>query len=100
MTIFHLIKEISAVMDIPTCNKIIKCTTFEDSDGVIELAKAPKMRPRTKYTAIKHHHFTSHVQKGEIIIEKVDAAEQEADFLTKLLVLQLFGYLRKKVIGW
>ena len=73
---------------------------FEDNNGAIELAKAPKMRPRTKHADIKYHHFRSRVQKAEVIIEKVDAAEKEADFLTKPLVLQLFCYLRKKIMGW
>jgi len=31
---------------------------------------------------------------------KVDTTEQEADFLTKPLVQQLFCYLRRKVMGW
>ena len=96
----RLLNEISAMMGIPNCSKKIKCTVFEDNNGTIELAKALKMRPRTKHIAIKYHHFRSYVQKGDIIIEKVDTAEQEADFLTKLLVLQLFCYLRKKVMGW
>ena len=84
----------------PTCDKTIKCTAFEDDNGTIELAKAPKMRPRTKYAAIKHHHFRSCAQKREIIIEKVDTAEEETDFRTKPIVLQLFCCLRKKVMGW
>ena len=88
------------LMDVPSCDKIMKCTVFEDNNGAIELAKAPMMRPRTKHIAMKYHNFRSCVQKGETIIEKVDAAEQEADFLTKPLVLQLFCYLRKKVMGW
>ena len=84
----------------PTCSKTIKYTTFEDNDGAIELVDAPKMRPRDKHIAIKHRHFLSRAQKGDIIIEKVDIAEEEADFLMKPLVLQLFYYLRKKVMGW
>ena len=99
MPIMHLLKEIGAVMDVLSCDKIIKCTAFEDSNGAIELAKAPKMRPRAKNIAIKYHHLRSCVQKGEIIIKKVDTTEQEDDFLTKPLVLHLFCYLRKKVMG-
>ena len=96
----HFLKEIGDVMEIPHCDKIIKCTAFEDNNGTIELAKAPKMRLRTKHIAIKHYHFRSCIQKGGMIIEKVGTAEQEADFLTKPIVLQLLFYLRKKVMGW
>ena len=87
-------------MDVPNCDETIKCTSLEDDNGAIELFKAPKMRPRTKCTAFKHQHFRSHVQKVEIIIETVGVAEQESDFITKPLVLQLFCFLRKKVMGW
>ena len=55
--IVYLLKEISVVTDVSTCNKTIKCTAFEDNNGAIELAKDLKMRPRTKHVAIKCHHF-------------------------------------------
>ena len=60
-SIMHFLKEIGAVMDIPACDKVIKCAVFEDNNGAIEVAKAPKMRPRTKHVAIKRHHFRSHI---------------------------------------
>ena len=71
-------------MDIPECNKSMKCTVFEDNNSALEIAKTSKMRPRTKHIAIKCHHFCMHVQQGDIKIVKIDTAEQEADFLTKL----------------
>jgi hypothetical protein len=33
------------------------CQAFEDSSGALEMAKTPKMRPRTKHMHIKYHHF-------------------------------------------
>ena len=98
--IVHFLREVSAVTDIADCSKTMKCTVFEDNNGALELAKTPKMRPRTKHIAIKHHHFRSFVEKGDMKTQKVDTTEQEADFLTKPLVLQLFSYLRRKVMGW
>ena len=46
----------------------VKCKLFEDNNGAIELAKAPKILPRTKHTALKYHHFIEQVWKG--LIEK------------------------------
>ena len=86
-------------MNIPECNKLMKCIVFEENNSALEIAKTPKMRPRTKYIAIKYHHFRTYIQNGNIKIEKVDTTEQEVDFLTKSLVIQLFCYLRRKVIG-
>ena len=87
-------------MNVADCGKTMKCTVFEDNNGALETAKAPKMRPRTKYIAIKYHHFRMHIEREDTQLEKMHATEQEADFLTKPLVQQLFSYLRKKVMGW
>jgi hypothetical protein len=43
-------------------------TIFEDNKGCVELANAPKMRPRTKHIALQYHHFHSHVASGDIKI--------------------------------
>ena len=32
-------------------------TVFEDNNGAIALATAPKMNARTKHIAVKYHHF-------------------------------------------
>ena len=87
-------------MGTPSFSKTIKYTALKDNNRAIELVKAPKTRPLTKNVTIKCHKFRSCTQKVDVIIKKVDTAEQETDFLTKLLVLQLFCYLRKKVMGW
>jgi hypothetical protein len=33
----------------------VHCKVFEDNGGAIEIAKVPKMRPRTKHLNIKYH---------------------------------------------
>ena len=55
--IMHFLREVSAVMDIPECNKSMKCIVFEDNNGALEMAKIPKMRPKTKHIVIKYYHF-------------------------------------------
>ena len=95
----HLLRELGAAMNTPECSKSMKCTVFEDNNGALELANAPKMRPQMKHIAIKHHHFPTCVRNGDTKIVKVDTTEQEAHFLTKPLVQQLFCYLRRKVMG-
>ena len=46
----------------------IHCSLFEDNSGVIELARTKKYRPRTKYIAIKYHHFRRYIQDGLVSI--------------------------------
>jgi hypothetical protein len=41
---------------------------FEDNAAAYELARAPKMRPRTKHIALKYHHFREHVSNGTVRI--------------------------------
>eukprot|EP00957_Ditylum_brightwellii_P018067 1361598-Ditylum_brightwellii.AAC.1 len=53
-----------------------KCTVFEDKNGYIELAKCPRMRPRTNHISIKYHHFRKKVQEGLIKVLKIDTKEQ------------------------
>ena len=71
---------------------IVKCKVFEDNNGVIELAKAPNILPRTKHIDLKYHHFRE--------INAIDTLEQVADIFTKALPFPIFNYLRKKMMGW
>jgi hypothetical protein len=54
----------------------IHCKVFEDNEGAIEIAKVPKMRPRTNHLKIKYHHFREEVKKGAVSIYHVGAKEQ------------------------
>ena len=83
----------------------VACTVFEDNASCLELAIAPKMRPRTKHINIKYHHFRSHIKsdqnpQGSIKILHVGTKEQVADIFTKPLTILPFQHLRKKLMGW
>ena len=75
-------------------------TVFEDNNGALVLATAPKMNSRTKYIAVKYHHFQHHVEKGMIKIEKVESERQKADIFTKGLGPVKFPKIRKLLMGW
>jgi len=78
----------------------IHCKVFEDNTGAIEIAKVPKMRPRTKHLNIKYHHFREEVSKGTVSIYHVKTEDQMADMLTKPLDQKLFEAHREKMMGW
>jgi hypothetical protein len=44
------------------------CKVFEDTLGAVELAKEPKMRPRTKHINAKYHHFRQYVFEKKIVV--------------------------------
>ena len=76
-------------------------TVFEDNNGVLGLATAPKMSPRTKHIGVKYHWFKSHVgeEKG-VGIEKIDMQNQVADIFTKGLDPQTYQHVWKLLMGW
>ena len=78
----------------------IYCKAFEDNSGALEMARTPKMRPRTKFMNVKYHHFRSYVADGSIEIFAIDTLDQLADLFTKPLGLELFYKFTSKIFGW
>jgi hypothetical protein len=74
--------------------------SFEDIAGAIEIAKVPKMRPRTKHLNIEYHHFREEVKKGTVSIYHIGTKDQIADIFTTPLDERLFKSLRVKVMRW
>jgi hypothetical protein len=78
----------------------VHCKVFEDNSGALEIARLPKMLPRTKHLCVRLHHFREHVRKGLITIVKVTSEEQLADMLTKPQPEVLFVMQREAIIQW
>jgi hypothetical protein len=78
----------------------VHCRVFEDNSGALELARIPKMRPRTKHLNVKYHHFREHVRKGLISVHPISTLEQQADIYTKPLPQDLFQKFRLAIFGW
>ena len=77
----------------------VYCKVFEDNSGALELARLPKLRPRTKHINVCYHHFREHVRLGLIKIHHVATDEQTADVLTKPLAQNLFCRHRAAICG-
>jgi hypothetical protein len=78
----------------------IRCTVFEDNSGALEMARLPKMRPRTKHLCVRLHHFRERVRKGVITIQHVASELQLADVLTKPQPEALFLAQRESILQW
>ena len=84
-----------------TETSMMHSTVFEDNNGALALAQAPKMTPRTKYIAVEYHWFREHVGEGKgIILKKVESVVQKADIFTKGLVEVIFVRIRMLLLGW
>ena len=78
----------------------VHCTVFEENSGALELARLPKIRPRTKHINQSFHHFREYVERQEVMIQATPTEEQLADILTKPLVEATFTHHRKAIMGW
>jgi len=93
-------------LDEPSTPEVF-CTAFEDNSGALEMARVPKMRPRTKHINLKYHFFRSRVVqdgdediKGKVHIKAIDTKEQQGDLFTKSVCQELFLKFRKAIMGW
>ena len=98
--LLELIKEMrERKFDIVNTQPYVYCKVFEDNSGALELARLPRLRPRTKHINVCYHHFREHVRKGLIKIFPIDTKDQIADTLTKALAQNDFARHRKKMCG-
>jgi hypothetical protein len=98
--IMELIKEMKEHNISVICTKpYIYCKVFEDNSGALELARLPKLRPRTKHINVCYHHFREHVRKGLIKIFPVGTSKQTANVLTKALAQNNFVRHRVQLCG-
>ena len=96
-----LVEELNEIFNKDKIKPIVKCKLFEDNNGALELARAPKYRPRTKHIALKYHHFRNFVKEGRVEILPIDTKQQIADIFTKgISDVVLFKHLRHKLLGW
>ncbi len=73
---------------------------FEDKSGALEMARLPKMRPRTKHLCVKMHQFREHVRKGKVSILKIPTRFQLGDIATKARPEALFVSQRESLLQW
>jgi hypothetical protein len=56
--LIHLLEEINIKKSIHCINiPVVHCKVFKDIYGVIEMARVPNLRPRTKHLNAKYQHF-------------------------------------------
>ena len=73
---------------------------FEDNNGAIATATAPKMSPRTKHIAVKYHFVKQYFNKAcdflhPFLLKKINTEDQKADIFTKGLKAETFLTIRK-----
>jgi len=99
--VMNLIKELKGrAVDIVSTAPRVHCRAFEDNSGALELARLPKMRPRTKHINLVYHHFKDFVRRGLVSIYPITSANQCADLFTKPLPQNDFLRHRRTLLKW
>lgn len=99
--LLDLLKEVAEKgIDVDIKPALVHCKVFEDNSGAIELAKLPKIRPRTKHINVCFHHFRDHVENKTIEVIYIPTDQQRADILTKPLPVDKFIRFRKAIMKW
>jgi hypothetical protein len=101
LPMIEFMKEVNVyfkIEDLPSPK--VYCRVFEDNESCISIATNNRFSPRTKYIALKYHHFRGHVKDGTIKIQHVSTEDQLADMLTKPLELSSLARNRKGIMGW
>ena len=80
-------------------NPHVYCKVFEDNSGALELARLPKLRPRTKHINCCYHHFREFAHKGLLKFFPCSTDLMIADALTKPLAQNAFLRHRKHMCG-
>ena len=81
-------------------NTAVKSKNFEDNNGCISTATAPKLSARTKYICIKYHFVynffgPNRLANHPFILEKINTKLQKTDIFIKGLTKNIFQNLQK-----
>jgi len=99
--IIELFKELQELkLDVLKGNPRMHGKLYQDNSGAIELAKVPKMRPRTKHINVKYHHFREYISIGDISVNQINTADQPADIFTKPVDVVTLLRHRFTIMGW
>ena len=78
----------------------VYCKMFKDESGALQLARMPKIRPRTKHINVLYHHFGSYIRDYSISIFSIDTFNQIMYILANPLLQNDFLRHRKKKFKW
>ena len=96
----YLLEEINSKFTPVSFTPRVYCRLFEDNSAALEMAKVPKMRPRTRYINAQYHHFRAEVANGRLIVLPIESALQQGDLFTHVCDVEKLQRHRKAVLGW
>jgi hypothetical protein len=74
-------------------------TVYGDNQSTIAVTKNGIKNQRTKHVDVKYHFVTETVESGQVKLQWVPSAKQQADIFTKALAAPVFLGLRKELMS-
>ena len=104
LPIKRLLSEFMTKVEIPanlqSVDRVVHATTHEDNTSALSLATEQRLTNRTRHYHCRWHFFWQSVQENVVEVVYCTTAEQDADYLTKPLVYNVFIANRLRVQGW
>jgi len=69
-----------------------------DNQSAIAVSKNGVRGERTKHVDVKYHFVTETIERGDVVLQWVPSAEQQADIFTKALAAPVFELLRRQLM--
>ena len=100
--LLRLVREMVAELRLPQPQATVRARVYEDNAGAYQLATRHRITNRTRYFLVKWHWFWSLVNADPPLftLAYVPTEDQQADFLTKALTIELFLRNRYLLLGW
>ena len=92
--LMNLMVEVGEVFPLHNPKPEFHSKVFEYNNSCIRVAESSKFTPRTRYVAIKYHHFRKHVADKTFSIFPIGTKDQLANIFTKPLDRVIFRKLR------
>jgi len=70
--------------------ELVPITLFCDNSGAVALSKDPKNHKKGKHIERKYYIFRDIVARGDVVVAKIDSANNLADLFTKALPQRTF----------
>ena len=104
LPIQSLMTEFMDEVDVPENLQSIDCvvhaTVHENNTSALSLAVDQRLTNRTRHYHCRWHFFWQAVQENQVEVVYCATTEQDADYLTKPLVYEVFLANRMRVQGW
>ena len=76
LPLMTMLEEINEVFPLHITKPKFVCSVHEDNQSCIKMATGDKFSPRTKYIALKYHHFKTNARSRRVEIQYIPTNEQ------------------------